>query len=223
MKKGSLGLIVELASLIGLAVTVYFAVDETKDEQSEEEEETDISKKIIRKVKQYKKTIIGSLVTAGLIIWTKKITVAQVASVCAGGLANGDKIKQGMTDILTTEKGDIFLEATGRGNEICYEPLMGRYFKSSKADVERAQHALSDQVHQGAYVSIYDYYRLLGLQAPEMMKSFGWSGWPEDEPFWEDILFINHYVKIRGIKEKVLMLDMQDFKFHQPRMDYMYC
>ncbi len=223
MKKGSLGLIVELASLVGLALTVYFAVDETKNEEPEEEEETDISKKVIRVVKQYKKTIIGSLITAGLIIWTKKISVAQVASVCAGGLANGDKIKSGVCDVLKTSEGDVLLEATGRGNEICYEPLMGRYFKSSKADVERAQHLLSEQVHQGAYVSIYDYYRLLGLHAPEMMKSFGWSGWPEDEPFWEDILFINHYVHIRGIKQRVLMLDLQDFKFHQPRMDYLYC
>lgn len=64
---------------------------------------------------------------------------------------------------------------TKRGDFICYDTISGRYFKSNMEDVRRAVNDLNEQLINEMYISLNEFYDLLGLSHTKLGNDMGWS------------------------------------------------
>ena len=64
---------------------------------------------------------------------------------------------------------------TGKGSTLCYESLSGRYFESDMESIKHAVNALNAQMLDDMYVSLNDFYDLIGLSYTDMGEKLGWS------------------------------------------------
>ena len=66
---------------------------------------------------------------------------------------------------------------TGRGDNLCYDSLIGRYFYSSIERVRKAVNDINARLTGGKeeYVSLNDFYYELGLPAVDIGNQFGWN------------------------------------------------
>ena len=60
-------------------------------------------------------------------------------------------------------------------NTLCYEPLSGRYFKSTIDKIEKAEIKLDRQMIQEMYVSLNDFYWEIGLDETDLGDKMGWN------------------------------------------------
>lgn len=82
-----------------------------------------------------------------------------------------EKVKS--NPVITTE---VFL--TEKGNTLCYEPISGRYFKSDKDKIMRAQNDLNKDILSDAFntgVSLNQLYYEIGLPKTSMGDNVGWN------------------------------------------------
>ena len=63
---------------------------------------------------------------------------------------------------------------TNNGETLCYEPLSGRYFKSDINKIKTAINELNRRVIFDTYVSLNDFYDLLGLESNDLGDKLGW-------------------------------------------------
>ena len=64
---------------------------------------------------------------------------------------------------------------TGKGSTLCYESLSGRYFESDMESIKHAVNVLNAQMLDDMYVSLNDFYDLIGLSYTDMGEKLGWS------------------------------------------------
>lgn len=64
---------------------------------------------------------------------------------------------------------------TGGGDDLCYDTLSGRYFKSSVEKIKRAQNEVNSECLSSMYASQNDFYRKVGLDAIVFGEELGWS------------------------------------------------
>lgn len=64
---------------------------------------------------------------------------------------------------------------TGKGSTLCYESLSGRYFESDMESIKSAVNVLNAQMLDDMYVSLNDFYDLIGLSYTDMGEKLGWS------------------------------------------------
>ena len=64
---------------------------------------------------------------------------------------------------------------TGKGCTLCYESLSGRYFESDMESIKHAVNVLNAQMLDDMYVSLNDFYDLIGLSYTDMGEKLGWS------------------------------------------------
>jgi hypothetical protein len=64
---------------------------------------------------------------------------------------------------------------TGTGKVLCYETYAGRYFYSSKVKIERIQNEINHRRINDNYVSLSDFYYLLGLEHTSISDNVGWN------------------------------------------------
>ena len=64
---------------------------------------------------------------------------------------------------------------TGKGSALCYESLSGRYFESDMESIKHAVNVLNAQMLDDMYVSLNDFYDLIGLSYTDMGEKLGWS------------------------------------------------
>ena len=64
---------------------------------------------------------------------------------------------------------------TGKGFTLCYESLSGRYFESDMESIKHAVNVLNAQMLDDMYVSLNDFYDLIGLSYTDMGEKLGWS------------------------------------------------
>lgn len=57
---------------------------------------------------------------------------------------------------------------TGFGNHLCYEPITGRYFYSNIEKIKRAVICCRDQLQKEGYLSLNDWFCMLGLDTTEL-------------------------------------------------------
>ncbi len=57
---------------------------------------------------------------------------------------------------------------TGFGNHMCYEPITGRYFYSNIEKIKRAVIFARDQLQKDGYLSLNDWFNLLGLDSTDI-------------------------------------------------------
>ena len=60
-------------------------------------------------------------------------------------------------------------------NTLCYEPLSGRYFKSTIDKIKKAEIKLDRQMIQEMYVSLNDFYWEIGLDGTALGDKMGWN------------------------------------------------
>ena len=60
-------------------------------------------------------------------------------------------------------------------NTRCYEPLSGRYFKSTIDKIKKAEIKLDRQMIQEMYVSLNDFYWEIGLDGTDLGDKMGWN------------------------------------------------
>ena len=60
-------------------------------------------------------------------------------------------------------------------NTLCYEPLSGRYFKSTIDKIKKAEIKLDRQMIQEMYVGLNDFYWEIGLDETDLGDKMGWN------------------------------------------------
>ena len=60
-------------------------------------------------------------------------------------------------------------------NTLCYEPLSGRYFRSTIDKIKKAEIKLDRQMIQEMYVSLNDFYWEIGLDGTDLGDKMGWN------------------------------------------------
>lgn len=72
---------------------------------------------------------------------------------------------------------------TNAGGTLCYDTIIGRYFKSDKNAIEQAVNKLNYRMRDEMYVSLNDLYSELGLESVGVGDELGWDvnrdGWVE--------------------------------------------
>ena len=63
---------------------------------------------------------------------------------------------------------------TGTGENLCYDMLSGRYFKSDIETLRKAQNDLNVEVINGMYAAHNDFYRAVGLPPISLGEEYGW-------------------------------------------------
>lgn len=64
---------------------------------------------------------------------------------------------------------------TSRGETLCYDVLSGRYFKSDIEKIRRAVNDLNRQMRYDMYVSLNEFYYLIGLDGIKIGDDLGWN------------------------------------------------
>ena len=73
---------------------------------------------------------------------------------------------------------------TDKGNTLCYDAVIGRYFKSDIETIKKAVNELNRQMLLENYISLNEFYNELGLENCDVGDSLGWnieSGYIEPE------------------------------------------
>lgn len=63
---------------------------------------------------------------------------------------------------------------TNRGNDLCYETLTGRYFRSDMQTIKDALNRLNEKILSYDYVSLTEWFDELGLSSTELSDLWGW-------------------------------------------------
>lgn len=80
---------------------------------------------------------------------------------------NKDKVES--TPVVKNE-----VVVTGNGEQLCFDPLSGRYFKSSIEDIKKAVNTVNHQMLREMCVSLNDLYYELGLDSIKIGDILGW-------------------------------------------------
>ena len=63
---------------------------------------------------------------------------------------------------------------TGKGDTLCYDNTCGRYFYSSKIEIENITNELNRKMNNGEEISLNDFYSELGLYPTDVGSTIGW-------------------------------------------------
>lgn len=63
----------------------------------------------------------------------------------------------------------------GKGTMLCREPITGRYFESDYEEIRKSINDLNQLRITDSYVSLNDFYSLLGLETTEIGEELGWN------------------------------------------------
>lgn len=64
---------------------------------------------------------------------------------------------------------------TANNEVLCYDPLSGRYFKSTLEDIKAAQNDVNELLINEMYASLNDFYDRIGLGRTELGRELGWN------------------------------------------------
>jgi hypothetical protein len=78
-------------------------------------------------------------------------------------------------DITEHPVKDAQVIITGGGDQLCYDTLTGRYFKSDVESLRRAENEVNRRVLQDMYASHNEFYELIGLASTIVGDELGWN------------------------------------------------
>ena len=93
----------------------------------------------------------------------------------------GEKKEQAIRDAVAKEqldknplgKNEVII--TGKGDVLCFEPLSGRYFQSTKEEIDRAVNNINRQMRYDMSVSLNEFYDSIGLSNCDLGDKLGWD------------------------------------------------
>lgn len=107
------------------------------------------------------------------------------------------------------------VELTGNGDLLCIEGYSGRWFRSSEEAVAKAEEQFNELFNTNEYVSLNDFYRLLGIEETHFGYQFGWAKSPDyyDSDIEFENTLIDNYEDGMGRRrgEPVLVIDIYDY------------
>ena len=182
--------------MAGVAVTTYQTVKSTMEVQKIVKEKKPETKKELAKAiwKPVVKTAIPFIATEAAIFMsnrTNKKTIAalQMAAVMfnADRKAMRDKVmekmgktkgKQLLSEVSqerekNADSREVFI--TGHGDDLCFDVLSGRYFRSSQMHIEKTILDMDKAINEGGEFDINDVWCELGLPVTPLGSMFGWS------------------------------------------------
>ena len=92
----------------------------------------------------------------------------------------GEKKEEAVRSAIAKDKiekdpiGDREVIVVGNGETLCYDTLSGRYFKSDKDRLIRAENELNRQMRNDDYVSLNEFYDAIGLSFTKIGEDLGW-------------------------------------------------
>jgi len=133
---------------------------------------------------------IGCIIGANSINLKRNAALASAYSITEATLKDykakvqktlGEKETQKIKDELAKDKieGDpldqhhVFM--TGHGDTLCYDAYTGRYFKSDKEQIKRAENQLNRNLLVDDFVSLNEVYDYLGLEGVKLGDDIGWQ------------------------------------------------
>lgn len=84
-----------------------------------------------------------------------------------------DKIDQDHLDKNPASKNNIVI--TNNGEQLCYDGVSGRYFKSDLEAIKAAVNRINREMVYDNYVSLSDFYDELGLERTDVSDNLGWN------------------------------------------------
>lgn len=99
-------------------------------------------------------------------------------------------------------------EETGNGDLLCYEGYSGRWFRSSKEAVIKAEEEYNLRFKDGEYLSFNDLYELLGIKSSSFGNKFGYPNPFEYYDPEDGIKFENSEYFDEEIGENILYIDI---------------
>lgn len=96
-----------------------------------------------------------------------------------------------------------------KGNTLCYDSISGRYFKSDAEKIRKAENVLNRKLMGEAYVSLNDFYDLIGLPYTQIGFDLGWK-------FDGDMIEIEFSTCLNEDDQPCLVLDYSI----EPKYDY---
>lgn len=158
---------------------------ELRDAKKEELQKDELTKveAITVSSKAYIRTALGFSLGAACLIAANRISAAQIASLAAVAKLSEEKLdsfKQKTKDELGTERAqnlenDVNMDMAKKramveqniiyagGDTLFYEPLSGRFFKSSKSNIKDSVNQLNKQMLYGEIITLNDWFDTLGL------------------------------------------------------------
>ena len=99
---------------------------------------------------------------------------------------------------------------TSNGNTLCYDPLSGRYFRSSPEAIYKAVNDVNFQLLNEEFVSLNEFYDNIGLELTKLGENLGWNS------FREGKVEVDFNATLTPDKEPCLVMDFKT----DPRYDY---
>lgn len=65
--------------------------------------------------------------------------------------------------------------STGKGDQIIYDPLSGRYFTSDVNEIVKAMNVMNKRILNEMWVTVNDWYYELGLEPVGLADGYGWN------------------------------------------------
>lgn len=93
----------------------------------------------------------------------------------------GPKKEQAIRDAVAKEQlvknpiGKNEVICTGKGEVLCYDPLSGRYFKSSADQLKKAENNLNRQMRDEMHITLNEFYYEIGLSDIDVGGNLGWE------------------------------------------------
>ena len=84
-----------------------------------------------------------------------------------------DKVAQEQVNKNPVSKNEVFI--TEKGNTLCLDMLSKRYFKSDIDLIKKAENTINNRLLHEMYVSLNDFYELIGLSSSKLGDDLGWN------------------------------------------------
>lgn len=92
------------------------------------------------------------------------------------GTKKEDEIRANISQKQVDENPPVLKEIiiTGGGDQMCYDTLTGRYFRSDIEKIRRAENEINARVLNDLYATQNEFYRLIGLPDVAVGEELGW-------------------------------------------------
>ena len=171
--------------MVGVAVTTYQTVKSTQEVQKIVAEKKPEGKKELAKAiwKPVVKTAIPFIATEAAIFManrTNKKTIVALQAMREKVMEKMGKTKgkQLLSEVAqerekNADSREVFI--TGHGDDLCFDVLSGRYFRSSQMHIEKTILDMDKAINEGGEFDINDVWCELGLPVTPLGGMFGWS------------------------------------------------
>lgn len=189
--------------LVGTVATVALAVKATPKalaliDEAENEKEADLTnrEKVKACWKCYVPTVITGVGSVACLIASGSINIKRNAALATAYAISdsafkeyrekvvetvGEKKEKMVRDTVTKEKMDknpvsnADVIVTEKGDALCYDSVFGRYFKSDRDTIRRAEIKLNRQIISEMCASVNEFYDELGLSHIKIGDDLGWD------------------------------------------------